>query len=197
VKKPAVLFVLFLAAALVQLAVPAAMIVRHEATLRHGRVFKFQTQPVDPYDAFRGRYVALRIEPGTVKEVAVPPWGYDERAYAELAEDTNGFTRVKRLSRERPAGPDAWVEVRVSCYVNPFARSAGGETARITWPFDRFYVQENVAPAAEKAYREHSRAGAQDAFVVVRVSDDGAAVIEDLWVGGKPLRDFLREANGR
>ncbi len=44
----------FVLVCLVQLAAPASMIWRHERTLANGLPFKFQTAPVDPYDAFRG-----------------------------------------------------------------------------------------------------------------------------------------------
>ncbi len=57
-------------------------------------------------------------------------------------------------------------------------------------PFDRFYMEEAKAPAAEAAYREHNRKGAQDAYVIVRVLE-GAGVIEDLYVGGKPIEDVV------
>jgi len=52
----------YLVAVLAQVAVPATMIWGRERTLAVGSVYKFRTQPVDPYDAFRGRYVSLRIE---------------------------------------------------------------------------------------------------------------------------------------
>ena len=45
-----------------QLAVPASLIWKRERTLRQGHVWKFRTAPVDPVDAFRGRYVALEFE---------------------------------------------------------------------------------------------------------------------------------------
>jgi len=48
--------------AIVQLAVPLSMINQREMTLRDGILYKFRAAPVDPADAFRGRYVALRIE---------------------------------------------------------------------------------------------------------------------------------------
>jgi hypothetical protein len=49
-------------------------------------------------------------------------------------------------------------------------------------------MEETKAPAAEKAYRESNRRGAQDAYVVLRVRD-GAGVIENLFVGGKPIAE--------
>lgn len=56
------LLALLVVLAAAQLAVPASMIVQRETVLTQGRVYKFKTAPVDPVDAFRGRYVALRFE---------------------------------------------------------------------------------------------------------------------------------------
>ena len=53
-----ILFPLFIVVAVVQIAAPASMILRRERALDRGERFLFRTAPVDPYDAFRGRYVA-------------------------------------------------------------------------------------------------------------------------------------------
>ena len=42
-----------------QFAVLSAVIIRREWTLRYGEVCRFETAPVDPFDAFRGQYVQL------------------------------------------------------------------------------------------------------------------------------------------
>ncbi|MBD3853743.1 MAG: GDYXXLXY domain-containing protein [Acidobacteria bacterium] len=52
---------LFTVVALVQLTVAGGAIVRSELALRTGEAFRFRIQPVDPVDAFRGRYVAIRF----------------------------------------------------------------------------------------------------------------------------------------
>ena len=59
------------------------------------------------------------------------------------------------------------------------------------FPFDRFWVTEKNAPAAEKAYLENSRRGKQNAYATVRVRE-GDATIEQLYIEGQPLADYLR-----
>ena len=51
-------------------------------------------------------------------------------------------------------------------------------------------MDENAAPAAEVAYR--ARAADIESWVTVRILD-GRAVIEELYIGGKPVREYLRE----
>jgi uncharacterized membrane-anchored protein len=160
-----------------QLAIPATMILERERTLRDGHPYKFRTQPVDPYDAFRGRFVALRLGPNTV-----PGTNLEARTtvYVTLAEGPDGFVKFTGVSRERPVGQD-------------YLKVKAGWSNSVQLPFDRFYMEETAAPAAERAYREHSRqGGAHDAYVIVRVRD-GQGVIENLYVAGQPIAEFARE----
>jgi hypothetical protein len=55
-------------------------------------------------------------------------------------------------------------------------------------PFERFYMDEKLAPEAEMAYAR----GRQEGVLVVRVWH-GLGVIEDLELGGRPIRDVARE----
>ena len=61
-------------------------------------------------------------------------------------------------------------------------------------PFDRYYMEETKAPTAEHTYREHNRRGQtnQTAYAVVRIRD-GDAVLEDLCINDKPIRQYLAE----
>ncbi|MCX6996229.1 MAG: GDYXXLXY domain-containing protein [Kiritimatiellaeota bacterium] len=168
-----------------QLAVPAWMIVEREWTLRDGQVFKFKTRPIDPSDAFRGRYVWLGLEPNPVKVPDVSPWSYHQKAFAVLAADTNGFAIVERLAREAPAGQAA-VPVRVS-----WTDTKKGEV-HINWTgLDRLYMTEKKAPAAEDAYHAHSRRTNSTCHVTVRVRGT-RAVIENLFIENQPIHDWLK-----
>jgi hypothetical protein len=57
---------------------------------------------------------------------------------------------------------------------------------------DRYYTDEHLAPAAERAYWQHSRRQAHEAHITVRVRE-GLAVLEELYIAGKPLREFLQQ----
>jgi len=176
---------LFAAVALVQLAAPASMILSQERTLAKGEAFKFRTAPVDPYDAFRGRYVALRFdnsEAALAEGVKASP---GQTVYATVETGGDGFAKFG-VALLAPPKDKPYLKVKAGY-------SSGADAIGLQLPFDRFYMEETKAPAAEAAYRAHSRRGAQDAYVVVRVLD-GYGVIKDLYVGGKPIEDFLSEA---
>jgi hypothetical protein len=61
-------------------------------------------------------------------------------------------------------------------------------------PFDRYYMEEHLAPAAEQAYWQNNRRGqtTQNAYALVRIRNDTGA-IENLFVAGKPIVEFVRE----
>lgn len=173
-----------------QLAAPASLWWRYERTLREGRAYKFRTAPVDPYDAFRGRYVALRYEQQQ------GPWrgaGAAERgqtAFATIEEGDDGFARVQGLTPERPAVGDY---LRVKVTYPGWGTNAGQVNFAV--PFDRYYMEERQAPKAEAAYwRNSPRRGQTNdtTYALVRVKG-GRGVIEELFVGGKPIREAIRQ----
>jgi uncharacterized membrane-anchored protein len=169
--------------ALLQLGVPLFMVAQREATLEHGRVYRFRTAPVDPADAFRGRYVRLDFE---ARRTVVPNReGFErgQKLYAQLGEDEQEFARITALSRTRPSTGD-WLRVRMY-----YAWNCTNVEVRL--PFDRYYMNEALAPRAETLYREHSRQGKRDAHATVRVRGS-SAVLEELYVGGQPIGAALR-----
>lgn len=173
---------LFSCVALMQIITPLSMIIRRESVLKNGQQFKFKTAPVDPYDAFRGRYVALRIEEDKVPSPEGVSLRSDQRVYAYITVDEQGFAKFSTVATSRPKDVP-YIEARVECiYKN---------NVHLDLPLDRYYMEEKAAPVAEKIYREHTRRDKQDAYVLVRLKD-GFAVIEELYVGGKRIEEAVR-----
>lgn len=170
-------------AVVAQLGVVASMINTQETILREGTAYRFRTAPVDPYDAFRGRYVAITLEP---RETAWPRGRPDlkrgEEVFVMLGTDTNGFVTLTGMSVERPAGGD-YLRVKVG-WVQSQDRMG------VQYLVDRFYLPEDEAPRAEQLYREHT--GQKDAYVVLKVRK-GEAATEDLVVGGRSIREWMKE----
>ena len=166
---------IFVPLVLIQFAVPGWMIFHQEQILQHGRVFKFQTAPVDPYDAFRGRYVALQF---AAESAANKGSDYSHRKlWVQFEMDGKGFAKVRLVSAEPLTGDDVVV-----------AKSRWG---RLHFPFNRYYMDEKVAPEAETAYRANSRSNHENAYATVRILN-GHAALEELFIDNKPIREFLR-----
>lgn len=172
---------IFAIVALAQLSVPASMIWKREQTLRNGRVWKFRTVVVDPNDPFRGRYVVLDFAAETYDVAESAGVTQNEPCYVTLVEDADGFGRVERIALEPLTGDNV---LRVS---GAWYRYGGKQ--QVKFPFDRLWLDENLAPAAEKAYIESSQKGA--AYATVRIRN-GDAIVENLFIEGRPLREYLQ-----
>ncbi len=180
-------FGLYVMLVMVQLAVPVSQIWRYENILQTGHVYKFRTAPIDPYDAFRGRYVFLSfadtvapIRPGD--KIAGGP------VYVELAEGEDGFAQFKQVSIEPPANGD-YLQAK-----DPWEHWDRKSFYHFSLPFDKFFMEESAAPKAEEAYRKfgNSRGETQgDAYALVRVKG-GIGVIEDVYIKNQPIREFIK-----
>lgn len=170
---------LFIVVAIIQLAVPLYMVWRWEDILKTGQQYTWVTAPVDPYDAFRGRYVDLRFKENSTPIVDNAIWDYGQTAYALIQKDQNGYAFISGISALRPEG-NSYVKVNVSYVEN--------HIVHFELPFKRYYMQEELAPEAEDAYR--SNVGTE-ATVSIRMKN-GYGVIEQLYIGNQTIYDYLR-----
>jgi uncharacterized membrane-anchored protein len=189
-----------------QLTAAAWSIARYEMTLANGSIYKVKTVPVDPADPFRGRYVAIqpvlpapqRLSPEIVALLdqagSFRPNTERKTAYVVLGSDAEGFAQVVEVVAEPPRAGDylkiASVRLRP---IQPAEQGRQPEFVRdIVLPFDRYYMGETAAPAAEQRYRETARRGDDiDTWVTVRVRN-GIGVIEGLFIDGVRIEDAVR-----
>ncbi|MFA4987269.1 MAG: GDYXXLXY domain-containing protein [Candidatus Brocadiia bacterium] len=175
-----VVLVLFAVVCVAQLAAPTSIIYRHETALAKGKLYKFRVMPRDPYDAFRGRYITLNFVQKDLTLKYGPGFRQGDKAYAKFEEDAEGFAVLKSVSYKPPSDDD-------------YVESEGDfpsvyETHTFEMPNNVLYLNEHLAPEAERIYREASRV-AGHCWVTVRVYR-GAAILADLFVDGKRIQEF-------
>jgi uncharacterized membrane-anchored protein len=189
-----------------QLTAAAWSIVRYELTLANGDVYKIKTVPVDPADPFRGRYVAIQpvltlanpVDPevgSLLDQIGVfRPNAARKTAYVVLSNDAAGFARADQVVSEPPRTGDyleiAGARLRA---IGPVEQGRQPEVVReVVLPFDRYYMAEAAASAAEQRYRETSRRGTnRDTWITVRVRN-GVGVIDGLFIDGVRIEDAVR-----
>ena len=174
---------LFALMVVAQLAVPVTMIAERELTLRQGTEYRFRCAPVDPYDAFRGKYVAIGIELEGDLTWRGTPLRRNQAVFVALDVDDEGFARATSLTLEPPESGD-YIEAKVSWWASV------EESVPLTYPFDRYYMEESIAPEAERAYRDATWSEVEQTYITVRVRS-GRSVIDELFIGGKPFREYL------
>ncbi|MEM1378504.1 MAG: GDYXXLXY domain-containing protein [Pseudomonadota bacterium] len=155
----------------------ALMIESRAEILREGREVVLKTQPIDPRDLLRGRYVRLNYEiqniEGAVLERFAERFGEDEQQflrdetiYVTLEPGENGFHEVVDIFREPPE--DA-LFIRGTTNINP------SRIVRIRpdYGINRFYTNETLAPELEARMRE-----GEITTVILAVDDRGTAQIK-------------------
>lgn len=178
------IFLIFLVLALIQLVVPARMIFHKEAIIENGTAYKFKTQPIDPSDPFRGKYITLRYEMNRIK-TNDSSWKRKDEGFLYFAEDANGFVQPKRISRKKLETTEDYVVAKVSWY-----NKNKGEVG-FTLPFNRFYMDENKAYDAEVAHRKAQRDSIPDNTYARIYIHDGEAVLSDVYINDIPIKDYV------
>ena len=185
--------VVFALAAVAQCVAPLAGVIGRERVARHGTSFRVRCDAPDPYDPFRGRFLAVRPEQTTVAAPAGMPVGEIVTAWGVLAVGDDGLARIERLELAPSAGANV-IRVR--------AVRHAGDRAQVRWPFDRFYLNERLAPEADavvaRAVRERrGPVGSVAATAALPVAEfrllDGRAVLVDVLLDGVSVRDLAKQ----
>lgn len=178
--------ILFACLVLIQLYVPISMIMQHELTLKNGTQYKFIVRPMDPYDAFRGRYVYINAEDAKVPVAEGEKLLYNQAVYVSVEKGSDGFANMTRVSALKPERGD-YFKTKLRYGIPAYA----GSMAEVNLPFERYYMEEKLAPEAEKAFFELSRVNRGDVYVTVRILG-GTAVLERLYMKGLPVEEYIK-----
>jgi len=183
-----------------QLTAAGWSIARYESVLRSGAPYKIRIEPVDPADAFRGRYVqifpSIRIPMPVSVETKELIYRIQngEQGHVVLASDADGFARIAQVLTTPPAQGNYLKIAHVWEQWSTDAPPGGQPTAigyNVRLSFDRYYMNERVAPAAAQQFFEATvRNSPQRAWITVRVKD-GVGVIEGLFIDDVPIEKVV------
>lgn len=174
-------WIAYLFASLLILVVVSAKIVRAEVAYRFGKSYRFPVQAYDPRDPFRGRYLALQMQ--SVARSSDIPDGHTSGPLSccvSIVVDEKGKAQFDHLSPEPPESGD-WLNVEPLKW---------RDQNHFYPPFDRFYLNEKLAPEAERILEEAFVRGRTE--LVVRVYR-GFGCVEDLLVDGVPIRELAKK----
>ena len=179
-------FVLFIFVVIAQLFVPAQMIFGQESILKNGKAFKFRTQPIDPSDPYRGKYVTLRYDINSaLSNDSI--WQRHQDVYVYLEADSLGFAKLVEVSKEPLVSENDFVIAQMNWH-DKF-------NSKITFslPFNRFYMEESKAQPAENAFRiAQTDSLPNNTYALVYIKD-GEAVLEDVLINEISLADYVIE----
>ncbi|MEG6586668.1 GDYXXLXY domain-containing protein [Dendrosporobacter sp. 1207_IL3150] len=176
------ILLIFILVVFAQIATPLYMAWHWENILQTGQRFYWETEPIDPFDAFKGRYIDLRFREATAPIDDNSDLKYGQSAYAVISVNTEGKAFISGVRAEKPSDYQ-YLKVRVN--------HTEGDTAHVQLPFRRYYLPEEIASEAEAAYLNNA---GRTSVAAVRLKD-GYGVIEELYLGNKNLREYLRNSN--
>jgi hypothetical protein len=179
--------IVFFAVMALYLWYPFQMIQSQERILSEGHSCKMLLQPVDPYDAFRGRYIRLNYD--TEVELGVDTIPADVPVYVSLTTDDNGFCRFDKAYLSPPSGPYIRTPMRSNIWKNKVS-------IQLPSNMERFYLNEKIAPLAEQAYRnirwDANRASTSiQAYGLLKVLD-GEVLVEQVYFEGQPIDEYVK-----
>lgn len=169
------------------LAIPVLMIRQQEGILKEGTVFRFALQPIDPPDAFRGRYLELNFN-----MPAFPPPGelveYNQKVFLTVTKDSAGMGQFEALHADPPHDTPDYVAARVA------GTSSHEVHCFVPDEMRRFYLNEDLAPLADKWYAELlNRDDRREVPVTVDLRVlKGKALIEQVYFEGVPVAEYIR-----
>lgn len=176
---------------LAQWAIPIKMIIDSESVLTSGTEYKFRTEPVDPSDPFRGKYVTLRFNAAQFQTDTSYKFANGEQVYALLSVDSAGFAQIDKLYPYNPSDQGFNILKTKVRYASVYD---GKQSVDLDFSFDRFYVEESKAPETERVYWDAQRDSTQVAYALVRLKN-GQGIIRELMINDRPILEIVRELN--
>jgi hypothetical protein len=156
-------------------------------------VIRVECRLYDPYDPLEGRYLHLQPTKEEIlltndrklsEQLVDPSNGFRPRnAWVRYAPDSNGLWKPDCLFLKRPEASDG-------PFVPCFLKEIDSDRVLLVLPFDRYYLQEDLALKAEELLHGHF-----DFMPVMEISvgRKGNWAIKSLLVAGKPVENWVKE----
>jgi uncharacterized membrane-anchored protein len=177
----------FLILAIIQWVVPGKIIWEKNQILRKGQSYKFRTEPIDPSNPFKGKYISLNFAESSFVDTVDKNLSHGDNIYVILGTDRRGFTTIKDLSIREPLNEVDYV--RATVYYTSVEDN--GSRVHLRYPFDKFYMDEYKAPAAEKIYRESNGDTSNVTYALVKVRN-GEGVIQNVYINDVPMGSLIK-----
>ncbi len=189
-KNKNLLITLFLFVVIAQLFVPSQMIYNQEDILNTGKIVKFQCEPIDPNDPFRGKYITLKFKESGIKVKNLKEWNSNETIFAKIETSKDGFAKIKSISRTEPTDNSIYLKLKINYIIDYNSENK----IYLDFPFNRFYMDENKAKKAEEVYTESTIDTTKIAYALV-ATKNGEAVIKDVLIDNISIKELAKTNN--
>ncbi|MGD9127524.1 MAG: GDYXXLXY domain-containing protein [Planctomycetia bacterium] len=167
-------WILFGITTLMLLGFPIYHIVSYNNVLEHGTAYRIPCGIYDPYDPFSGRYVMIQPDVNLYQE---NHHSLDRGTkWVVITKDDKGRLQIAGMTKDRPTEGD-YLPIGFQNNLR------------------KFYMNEKLAPAAEKALRESQRVedGQESACELEIKVLNGRVVSKELYINNIPIAEYCRE----
>jgi uncharacterized membrane-anchored protein len=130
-----------------------------------GKKLVLATQPVDPFDPFRGQYMTINYEISRISDVE--GFAEGDSVYISLKEDEQGIWRKESVSKSKPAKGDFIKGEVTSVYEN---------SIRVEYGIEQFF------------FERHAELPTRNITVEAIVANSGRAKLVQLLHNGEPIK---------
>ena len=127
------------------------MILDREDILEHGKAYKFRTQPVDPNDPMRGKYITLGFVDDFIEIQGDSSFLGAHEIFVIVEENDLGFAIIENIGLNEPSDDTDFVKAKIS-QVSYYEDTAN---IYIQYPFDRYYMEEFKAQQKKCTLSQH------------------------------------------
>lgn len=173
----------FGAMVLLQWLVPLQSVFNQEKIGREGHTFRFRCAPVDPADPFRGKYITLQFQDNSYSSSFPFQLSSGDQIYVQIQNDSADFAIIKDISINPPEYVSHYFLATVQSY---FSES---NLVTVDFPFNRYYLEESLAPMAEKFYFESLQDSTKVTYALVNIHQ-GQAQLTDVHIDGISIRQL-------
>lgn len=183
-KSSKILIIIFLIVAVFQLMVPIKMIYEQEDVLKSGKAYKFLTQPLDPNDPFRGKFIRMNYEMNNYK-TKDSNWKRSQEIYVYL-KDSLGFAKIDTVTKVKLKIDKDYIKAKVGWYSK---RSNNLDFNIIN---ERFYMEESKAKPAEDLVRRNRRdtVNLNTTYGLIYIKED-VSVLTNVFINDKPIKELV------
>jgi uncharacterized membrane-anchored protein len=123
------------------------------------------TQPVDPFDIFRGQYITIRYEISSIPTLAEAT--VNDYIYILLKEDINGTARYESASLNKPSKDKLFIRGKIQRIYN--------NITQVEYGIEQYFFERDA---------RFQTGGMQ---IKVKLADNGVARISELLRDNKPI----------
>lgn len=147
------------------LIVISTFILYNQWPLMTGKKIVLATQPIDPFDPFRGQYITINYEISRINDVK----DFEEKdaIFVSLKEDEQGIWRYESASKSKPSRGD---------FIKGKVTNVYRDGIRVEYGIEQFF------------FERHAKLPTTNITVEVSVASSGRAKIIQLLHNGEPIK---------